>query len=74
MLIPGGPVVRIPCFHRRGVWVSSLVGELKILHATWGGQKKNVHHSIVYRNGRYSTNPLNCYNHTIVYSIAIKNT
>ena len=26
---PGGPVIKSPCFHCRGTWVLSLVGELR---------------------------------------------
>ena len=36
---PGGPVVRTPCFQLQGVWVWSLVGELRS-HILCGKKKK----------------------------------
>ena len=36
---PGGPVIKSPCFHCRGTWVLSLVGELRS-HVPWGQKVK----------------------------------
>ena len=37
---PGGPVVKSPTLPLQGAQIRSLVGEPKIPHAAWRGQKK----------------------------------